>query len=480
MSTEAPVLSQSLRMQHVLAHQRAAFAAEGTPSERVRRDRLDRAIAVLVDRRNEWRDAVAADFSHRPDAESLLVDMLIPLENLRHAKKHLRAWMKPERRASNFPFNLLGARSEIRWAPKGVVGNIVPWNIPVAGLFGPLAPMLAAGNRVMVKMSELAPASAALAERLIGQAFDESEVAVFGGDATAGAAFAALPLDHLMFTGSTRIGRLVMRAASDNLTPVTLELGGKSPAIVCPDADLDVAAHRIAWGKLIIGGQACIAPDYVLVPQQQLEIFVGKLRRALLQQFPQPLAMAGPTAIINEAHVARLQEYVVDARTRGARIEPVRESDTEAVPPRRVMPTLIIDPSDESRVMQEEIFGPLLPVKPYRSLDEAIAYVNARPHPLALYCFGEPTSTEQVIGSTRSGGVAVNDVITHAMQENLPFGGIGESGMGAFHAEFGFRTFSHARAVYRGSRIDPLARLRPPFSAGTIATLERLVRLRRG
>src|SRR5262245_46345282 len=428
MSTDAFALS---RMQHVLASQRLALASEGAPSAAVRRDRLDRAIAVLVDRRREWRDAVAADFSHRPDAESLLVDTLIPLENLRHAKKHLRTWMKPERRASNFPFNWLGARSEIRWVPKGVVGNIVPWNIPVAGLFGPLAPMLAAGNRVMVKMSEHAPVSAALARLLIGEAFNESEVAVFCGDADAGASFAALPLDHLMFTGSTRVGRLVMRAASDNLTPVTLELGGKSPAFVCPDADLDLAANRIAWGKLIIGGQACIAPDYVLVPQRQLEVFVHKLRGALLRQFPQPLDAAGPTAIINEAHAERLQAYLDDARARGTRIEPVCEADAQDAPQRRVMPTLIIDPSDECRVVPEEVFGPLLSIKPYRTLEDAIAYVNARPHPLALYCFGQRASTEQVIGSTRSGGVAVNDVITHAMQENLPFGGIGESGMGA-------------------------------------------------
>jgi len=476
MSTEA---FEPTPLQRVFARQRTAFANHGIPSEAIRRDRLDRAITLLVDRRQEWRDAVAEDFSHRPGAEALLLDTLLPLENLRHARKHLAAWMRPERRASNFPFGLIGARSEIRWVPKGVVGNIVPWNIPVVGLFGPLAPMLAAGNRVMIKMSELTPASAVLATRLIGEAFDETEVAVFGGDAAEGAAFASLPLDHLMFTGSTRVGRLVMRAAADNLTPVTLELGGKSPAFVCPDADLDLAARRIAWGKLVIGGQACIAPDYVLVQQQQLEAFVAKLKGALLRMFPQPQQAAGPTAIINEAHAARLHGYLNDARARGARVEAVCEADAQVASPRRMVPTLIIDPSDECRVMREEIFGPLLAIKPYRTLDEAIDFVNARPHPLALYCFGHQASVDRVIEATRSGGVAVNDVITHAMQENLPFGGIGESGMGAFHAEFGFRAFSHGRAVYRSGRFDLLAPLRPPFNAGTGATLERLIRMRR-
>lgn len=466
-------------LQQMLARQRAEFARQGVPSEAVRRDRIERAIAVLVDRRRDWCDALAADFSSRHDAESLLVDVLIPLENLRHAKKHLRAWMKPERRASNFPLGLLGARSEIRWEPKGVVGNIVPWNIPVLGLFGPLAAMLAAGNRVMVKMSELAPASAALAEGLIGEAFDAAEVAVFGGDAAVGAAFAGLPLDHLMFTGSTRVGRMVMRAAADNLTPVTLELGGKSPALVCPDADLDLAARRIVWGKLVNGGQACIAPDYALVPENLLEVFVEKLRRELLRQFPQPQGRSGPTAIINDAHLARLQDCLRDARERGARLEPAWSADDEGEGARRMVPTLIIAPGDDCRVMREEIFGPLLPVKPYRTLDDAIAYIGARPHPLALYCFGQAASAERVLSGTRSGGVAVNDVITHGMQENLPFGGVGESGMGAFHAEFGFRTFSHARSVYRSPRLDPLAMLRRPFGPATVPGIETLLRLRR-
>jgi coniferyl-aldehyde dehydrogenase len=469
------------RMRRVLARQRAAFAAEGPPTERVRRDRLERAIAALVDARRIWCEALAEDFSCRNTAESLLVDVLLPLESLRHARRRLKRMMRPERRASSFPFNLLGARSEIRWSPKGVVGNVVPWNIPVLGLFGPLAPMLAAGNRVLIKMSESAPACAALAQYLLGRAFDETEVAVFTGDAAAGAAFAALPLDHLMFTGSSRVGRMVMHAAADNLTPVTLELGGKSPAVLCPDADLDLAARRIAWGKLVIGGQACIAPDYVLLPEARLEVFVQKLRAELLRQFPNPLSTDGPTAIINDTQLARLQRYIDDARARGARIEPVRAASEEgtATVRRRIAPTLIIDPPPECLVMREEIFGPLLPIKPYRALPAAVDFINARPHPLALYCFGGRVSTHYVVSHTTSGGVAVNDVINHGMQENLPFGGIGESGMGAFHAEFGFRAFSHARAVYRGSRIDPLAPLKPPFGPRTLRLLDRLLRLRR-
>ncbi|MDM4764775.1 aldehyde dehydrogenase family protein [Pelomonas sp. SE-A7] len=476
MSTEAAGAASTMRQ--VLALQRAALAREGTANEALRRDRLERAIGLLVDHRHDWCEALSTDFSSRHAAESLLVDVLIPLENLRHSIRHLRRWMRPERRASNFPFGLLGARSEIRWEPRGVVGNIVPWNIPALGLFGPLAPMLAAGNRVMLKMSEFAPASAALAERLIGAAFDLEEVAVFSGDATAGAAFAALPLDHLMFTGSTRVGRMVMRAASENLTPVTLELGGKSPALVCQDADLELAARRIAWGKLVNGGQACIAPDYVLVPEALRDGFVELLRREMLRQFPQPLGEGGPTALVSEAHAERLRDCVDEARERGARIVPVCEGRPDTT--RRIVPSLVVEPDDGCRLMREEIFGPLLPVKAYGSLDEAIAYVNARPHPLALYCFGGRAATERVVAGTRSGGVAINDVISHGMQENLPFGGVGESGMGAFHAEFGFRAFSHPRAVYRAPRLDPLALLRPPFVPASVPRIERLLRLRRG
>lgn len=465
-----------LSMRQVFDRQRAAFRLDGIPSEITRRDRLDRAIATLVDNRKAWCEALAQDFGGRATEESLLIDVLIPLENLRHAKKRLRQMMKPQRRATNFPFNLLGARGEIRFQPKGVVGNIVPWNIPILGLFGPLAAMLAAGNRVMVKMSELAPASAALAGQLMAKAFDDTEVAVFCGEAPVSAAFTALPFDHLMFTGSTRVGRMVMRTAADNLTPVTLELGGKSPAVVCEDADLELAARRIAWGKLVNGGQACIAPDYALVPKARLHAFIEAVQHAMAHQYPQPLSASGLTSIVNEAHLARLQGYIDDAIDHGTSVVEVGQSGTPTG--RRMRPTLLIDPSEPCRVMQEEIFGPILPIKTYGSLDEAITYINARAHPLALYCFGGRVTTERVVNGTCSGGVAVNDVITHGMQENLPFGGIGESGMGAFHAEYGFRTFSHARTVYRGVRSDPLALLRPPFGPGTRRALDLLLRLK--
>ena len=469
-----------VRMHAVLSRQMAEFVADRNPGVAVRRDRLDRAIAVLSDNRQAWCEALAEDFSCRSREESSLIEMLIPLENLHYARKHLRAMMAPERRATNFPFNILGGRSEIRFQPKGVVGNIVPWNIPILGLFGPLAAMLAAGNRVMVKMSEFAPVSGRLAQRLLAQAFRPDELAVFCGDGEVGAAFAALPFDHLMFTGSTRVGKLVMRAAADNLTPVTLELGGKSPVVVCEDADLALTARRIAWGKLVNGGQACIAPDYALVPHRNLDDFVKAVSTAMLRQFPDPMQDPALTGLINEAHLQRLQGYVDDARRHGAQVIPIAAPNPSAPSVgRKLMPMLIVNPSEQCRVMQEEIFGPILVVKSYETLDEAIRYINNRPHPLALYCFGGPQACARVIDNTCSGGIAVNDVITHAMQENLPFGGIGHSGMGAFHADYGFRSFSHARSVYCGTRKDPLSKLRPPYGAAARNTLDFLLRLRR-
>ncbi len=461
-------------LQELFERQRAAFARDRFPSEAVRRDRLDRAITLLSDHRSEWAAAMDADFGCRSRELSLIVDIVASIDAMRHAKKNLRRWMRPEKHASNFPYNLIGGRSELHFQPKGVVGNIVPWNFPVGAMFAPMAGALAAGNRMMVKFSELTPKTGALAERLLPKFFDASEVCVINGDARVGAAFAALPFDHIIFTGSTRVGSLVMQAAALNLTPLTLELGGKSPTVIGRGADMALAVRRIIWGKLINGGQACIAPDHVFLPEERLEEFIIAAQAEVARQYPSLRDNPDYTAIISPVQLRRLQSYVQEAKSAGVRlveINPAQE-DLSSGEFCKIAPTLLINPDPGLRVMREEIFGPLLPVRTYQQIGEAIAHINAGPHPLALYAFGSDEETEQVLSQTTSGGAAINDTMVHVLQDSLPFGGVGASGMGSYHGEFGFRTFSHSRAVFRSPRIDPLFLLRPPFGKAGKAVLE--------
>jgi coniferyl-aldehyde dehydrogenase len=357
----------------------------------------------------------------------------------------------------------------VEYQPKGAVGILSPWNFPVNLVFGPLAGVFAAGNRAMIKPSEFTPRTSALMAELFRTTFDESEVVVIEGDAEAGAAFAALPLDHLIFTGSTNVGRHIMRAAAAYLTPVTLELGGKSPVIIGESADLALAAKRILFFKTVNAGQICTAPDYVLLPESKIEKFVELARRAVQRMFPKLENNPDYGAIINEKHFARLQDYLADAKAMGARIielQPI--SPSYAREARIIPPTLILGATDTMRVMQEEIFGPLLPVMT-SSVDNAIAYVNAHPRPLALYYFGKDAAEERkILRTTISGNVSVNEAVMHYSMEDLPFGGIGPSGIGANHGIEGFRTFSHAKGIFRQSRFDIAATLRPPFGAAAM------------
>ena len=475
MKEDAPAIE---RLRQVFAAQRAAYLRDATPTAEVRIDRIDRAISLLVDNQKAICEAISADFSNRAHEQSMLLDVYTSIEHLKHARKHVRAWMKPERRGANFPFNVLGARAEVHYQPKGVVANIGPWNFPVMAAFSPLAPMLAAGNRVIVKVSELTPRSAELCRTMFEKAFDPTEVACFYGGPDLGAALATLPFDHIFFTGSPRVGKLVMKEASANLTPVTLELGGKSPVIVADDADLELAAYRIAWGKLLNSGQICVTTDYALVPEAKLRPFIAELERAVARLYPTLRDNADYTAMISDHHRGRVLGYVADARSKGAEIieiNPAGEDFAQATT-RKIAPTLVINPGDDCHVMQEEIFGPILPIKTYRTMDEALSYINARPRPLALYFFGGKKQADQVLSSTISGGASVNDVAMHVLQDNLPFGGSGNSGMGNYHSDFGFKTFSHARAVYRGIRADPLAIMRPPFNNRTRRLLAFLTR----
>jgi len=456
-------------MHQALTRQRKAYLMDGPPSAEKRIDRLDRAIGLLVDHRDEITDALREDFGHRSVHASLLTDVSGSLGPLKFAKENLRAWMRPEKRKlTPAILGLFGARARVEFQPKGVVGIISPWNFPVQLTFGPLAGALAAGNRVMIKPSEFTPRSSDLMARMFRSAFDETEVAVFPGGPDVGAAFSKLPFDHLLFTGATSIAYHVMRAAAENLVPTTLELGGKSPVIVGRSANIDLAAKRVMLGKTLNAGQICLAPDYVMVPQDKLQEFVGAVKNTVSAMFPTLKDNPDYTSIVNQRHYDRLMGYVADARAKGAEIveiNPARE-DFRQQPFRKIPPTLVLNPTDDMAIMKGEIFGPLLPVKTYAQVGEAIDYVNGHPRPLGLYYFGSEADEERrVLTRTTSGGVTVNDVVMHVSMEDLPFGGVGPAGMGAYHGIDGFKTFSHAKAVFRQAKADVTAMYRPPYGA---------------
>ena len=455
-------------MLEVLDRQRKSYLAEGEVSLETRLDRIDRAIGVLVDHKDRLCEAMREDFGHRSVHQSMFTDVAGSIGPLKHAKKHIAKWMKPEKRKADFPMNLLGAKARIDYQPLGVVGVISPWNFPVNLTFTPLAGILGAGNRCMIKPSEFTPSTSEVMAEIIHGAFDETEIAVITGDPEVGADFSGLPFDHLLFTGATSIARHVMRAASENLVPTTLELGGKSPVIVGRSADIDKTATAIMMGKTMNAGQICLAPDYVYVPQERLNEFVESSQRSVAKMFPTLLDNDDYTSVVNERHYERLNGYLDDAREKGAEIVEINPGDEDfrQQPAHKIPPTLILNADDSMKVMQDEIFGPIMPVKGYTEMSDAIDYVNDNPRPLGLYYFGKDDTEERnVLSHTTSGGVTVNDVVMHVAQEDLPFGGVGPSGMGSYHGHDGFKTFSHAKAVFTQSKIDlaGLAGLRPPY-----------------
>ncbi|MCH2096781.1 MAG: coniferyl aldehyde dehydrogenase, partial [Pseudomonadales bacterium] len=437
-------------MLQILERQRSSYISEGAVSLATRIDRLDRAVGILVDYGDRFCEAMREDFGHRSVHQSMFTDIASSLGPLKHAKKHVSKWMRPEKRKAEFPFSIVGSRARIEHQPLGVVGAISPWNFPVQLTFAPLAGIFAAGNRVMIKPSEFTPPTSDLMREAFASAFDETEVAVITGGPETGAAFSGLPFDHLLFTGATSIAKHVMRAASENLVPVTLELGGKSPVIVGRSADMQQATDRIMMGKTLNAGQICLAPDYVMVPKERQQEFVESAQRSVQRMFPTLLDNPDYTSIVNERHFERLTGYVDDAREKGAEVvemNPANE-DFRQQPHHKVPPTLILDPSEEMKVMQDEIFGPLLPVKSYDAVDDTIGYVNEHDRPLGLYYFGTDAGEERkVLDQTTSGGVTVNDVIMHISQEDLPFGGVGPSGMGAYHRREALQTIPHHNSV---------------------------------
>ena len=451
-----------------------AQARDPSPDWAVRATRLRALERLLQAHRADIAAAIHADFGNRPAEETELLEIFPSLSAVRHALRRGRRWMRPRRRFADLPF--LPARTELRPQPLGVVGIIVPWNYPLYLAAGPLVDALAAGNRAMLKMSEYTPRFSALFAELVAQNFRNDEVQVVNGDAAVGQAFAALPFDHLLFTGSTAVGRHVMRAAAANLTPVTLELGGKSPAILGPGARMEQAAERILFGKLVNAGQTCIAPDYVLLPRARTAEFAAAARAAVARLYPDLAHNPQYASIASERHYARLSALRDDAQAAGAAVEPLSDAAPDAA--RRLLPpVLLTDVRDDMAVMREEIFGPLLPLLPYDTLDEAIAYVGAHPHPLALYLFEtDPSLIDRVLTRTHAGGVTVNDTLYHIAQHGLPFGGVGASGMGGYHGEAGFRTFSHLKPVFRQARWNGAGLLNPPYGKRFRRMLDLLLR----
>ncbi|MFT3898443.1 MAG: coniferyl aldehyde dehydrogenase [Thermomonas sp.] len=451
------------QMPDLLSRQRHAFHEDGPPGLRLRKERLARLRAAVLAHREALKDAVSADFGNRSRHETDIMELTCVIQAIDYLSSHLRRFMKRGRRHVHFSYR--AGRAYVEYQPLGVVGVMAPWNYPISLTLVPLATALAAGNRAMLKPSELTPRTSEALRRMLSEAFAENEVALVLGGPEVGAAFSALPFDHLLFTGSTQVGRKVMRAASDNLVPVTLELGGKSPAIVARGHVNDHTLSSIVYGKLSNAGQTCIAPDYALVHEGDVDAFVSQYVATVQRFYPDGPASRDYTTIISGHHHERLRGLVDDARSNGARVieigeRPVNMPERE----RTLVPTLVVNARDDAPILNEEIFGPILPVRSYRTINEAIAYVNARPRPLALYYFGEEDDDcARLLERTTSGNAGINNTLIHFAQDDLPFGGVGPSGMGAYHGIEGFRAMSHAKGVFVQGRWNFLGLLHAPF-----------------
>lgn len=448
-------------LEEVLLAQREAYSREPYPSWEKRAGHLRALRTMLLDHADALADALDADFGRRSKAELLLSELWLVKSEIDSALRHGKRWMRPRRRATGIW--LRPATAKVIPQPLGVVGIVAPWNYPILLAVGPLIGALAAGNRAMIKMSELTPRTGELFAQLIGRTFAQEQAAVVNGDASVGATFCALPFDHLIFTGSTRVGREVMRAAAANLTPVTLELGGKSPAIVGPHARFETAVDSIMAGKTLNAGQTCIAPDYVLVPRGQEQAFVERARACMARLYPDFTRNRDYTTIVSDRHFARMRSLADEAASLGATVHPLSDAQPDASS-RQFPPCAVTNAPEHSALMQEEIFGPLLPIVPYDTIDDAIRYVNARPRPLALYLFdNERVTVERVLHETVSGGVAVNETLLQIACEGLPFGGVGASGIGAYHGYDGFKTFSKMKPVLFQPRLNARSLLLPPY-----------------
>jgi coniferyl-aldehyde dehydrogenase len=459
-----------------LARLKAAQRKAGSPSAAQRIASLDRLERAVLSRQDAIADAINKDFGSRSKHETVAAEIFVIVSELRHAKAHLRDWMRPQAREAGLAF--MPAAAEVVFQPLGVVGIIAPWNYPVQLALAPLAGALAAGNRAMIKPSELVPRTGEVLRALLADAFPEDQVAVVTGGPDVGEEFSRLPFDHLVFTGSTRVGKVVMRAAAENLVPVTLELGGKSPVIVGSDISARSAADKIMTGKCFNAGQTCVAPDYAMVPRGMLADFVAACEASVTKMYPTLASNADYTSIVSDRHYARLRGYLDEAKSRGAKIVEINPAK-EALEPaqRKLAPTLVLDPPEDLALMQEEIFGPILPVKTHGDLGEAIDYVNDHPRPLALYFLGhDDDETERVVSQTIAGGMCINETVLHVGVADLPFGGVGPSGMGHYHGQEGFETFSKKKGILRQSRLAGSVLLRPPYGKPLELLLKLLMR----
>jgi coniferyl-aldehyde dehydrogenase len=446
------------RMQDVFERQREAFRSHPFPTLAERKAKLKTLRSLLQRYQDPIVAAVSADFGGRAPAETKLAEVLGPVLEINHALHALRGWMKPRRRSTELLF--LGNSVRVNYQPKGVVGVIGAWNFPLYLSVGPLVAALAAGNRVMIKMSELSPRSTELLAKMLAEGFAEDEIAVFGGEVAQAQAFSQLPFNHIVFTGSPAVGHHIMRAASQNLTPVTLELGGKSPALVSAAGPIAAAAERIAHGKAFNSGQICVSPDYALVPRGQVEAFASAVQESFRKFYPTVQGNHEYTSITSEPHAQRIRDLLAEATAKGAKVTACGDSG----PGRRIPLHVVTGVTDDMRIAREELFGPILPVIPYDTVDQAIDYITARPRPLAMYPFGfDAAELDKLLTRTHSGGVSVDDWGWHVFNHDLPFGGIGNSGMGTYHGEEGFRELSHAKGTFKRFRWFPMGLFYPPY-----------------
>lgn len=448
----------------IFSAQKRAFLKNGTPGAKERIEHLKKLKKAILTYQEQIVEAIDQDFGYRSKDESAIVEIFSSLQSLSHTAKHVKRWMRPSWRIP--AIFLMPSWTKVYYQPLGVVGIVVPWNYPAYLTIGPLAYALAAGNRVIIRMSKNSPNLALLLKKIISENFDEDQLALFTGEDVSGRDFTKKPWDHILFTGSTAAGKHVMRAAADNLTPVTLELGGKSPAMIGEKVPMKDAAERIAWGKMVNSGQTCVAPDYVFCPENRVDEFVACFRNAVHKMFPTLKNNPDFTGIENEQQYSHLQALLADAKDKGAEIIEINPANEDFSDIRKMCPKIILNATDDMMVMQKEIFGPLLPVMTYTSLDDALAYINAHPRPLALYYFDyNYKNADYVITHTYSGGALINDVMVHVGQENMPFGGVGLSGMGKYHGKEGFRTFSNAKGAMFRPRLNSGKIAYPPYSS---------------
>ena len=475
-------MENQMSMQEVLKLQREHFLNEGPPSYELRIDRLDRVQDMVIQNKERITEALDADFGSRSPNQSLISDVYAVLPAFSHAKKHLKSWMKDEKRKSNFPFGLMGAKSYIHREPLGVVGMISPWNFPMYLSLAPLAGIFSAGNQVMHKPSEFTPITSELLKEICDSAFDETEFATFLGGPEVGAAFTQLKFDHLLFTGSGNIGKHVMRAASENLVPLTLELGGKSPVIVSDSSNIDITARRVMFNKTLNAGQICLAPDYVYVHETEKDNFVEACKTQVNEFYSDLKYNPDYTSVINQKHYDRLNGLLSDAKDHGAELVEINPADEDFTQQEshKIPPTLVLNPTDEMQIMKEEIFGPLLPIKTYKDIREPINYINKNDKPLGLYYFGNNKNEEaKVLNSTSSGGVTVNDIMGHLQQNELGFGGVGPSGMGKYDGFDGFTNFSNNKPIYKqvGFGLEKFFdAIRPPYKDGFENVIKKLLK----